>query len=416
MFDTFRFGVLLGCVLTFFAAPASASIRITNLSDAVAQSETIAIVKLVEYPGEGSPQKPRLNVSRVLKGHLQTGVQEVNFAQYEYPDGPRGEFVAFLDKDRRWKFTAAPLRGRNLDSDVLLVSTFGNLNSRINLSTHLILPGYLSLSHLTAYLKTGRLVYSFSGPVCLPQAGKIAWAPSSLRMEGTYDAVRKSVHVTGLGQLAGFPAVPSVDLTTPVGIPSLSLTYSDRSDRPLVIGGVVEGLDQKTGALIARFSVTAPDVLNEATLKKYLADPRLGRCSYKFRLRCLSTKDYPKLDLSLTLPGDSEDRLEGWGNGPLEIESLGVEAAEPPGGWRFVFVAREGRTVMLDFNLAATTGITDANWWRLPRRGVQSELLYSRNSGPVHGTLWLKDGKALRKITSFSVDVDPVTFGPVSGK
>jgi hypothetical protein len=409
MFDTLRLGLLLAGLVTISASPAWAKGPTTELRDAVAQSETIAIVKDVGLPGEGSPRKARLYVLRVLKGHLQTGEQEVNFAEYEYPDGPRGEFVAFLDKERRWKYTAAPVLGRNVDSDLLLLYGFAHRN--------VISPGFFSLAQLRTYLKTGRLVYSFSGPVWFPQHGKFPWAPSGLRIEGTYDAIRNSGHVTGHGQLAGFPAEPSIDMTTRLEIPMLRLTYSDRGDRPLEIGGVVEGLDQKTGALIARFAVGAPDVLTEATFRKYLADPRLGRCTYKFRLHCLATKDFPKRDLLLNLDGDSPGPLEGWGSGPLEIDNAGVEDSESPAGWRVVFKAREGRTVVLDFDVAEPTDGENDHWWRLVGRwSLQSGLLYRRNSAPVHGTLWLNDGKGLRKITSFSADVEPVTFGPVHGK
>jgi hypothetical protein len=205
---------------------------------------------------------------RVLKGQLQTGEQAVNFAEYEYPGGPRCEFVAFLDRQRKWRFTAAPLYGKNVDSDLLLFCGFASRDA------HWVSPGFLSLAQLTAYLKTGKLVYSFSGPVWFPQHGKIPWAPSRLQIEGTYDAVGKSAHVTGFGRLAGFPAEPSINLTTRAEMPRLRLTYSDRGDRPFEITGVVEGLDRKTGALIARFAVTQPEVLTAATLRKYLDDPR----------------------------------------------------------------------------------------------------------------------------------------------
>lgn len=411
MFRTFRSGLPFAAVLFLSASPAWAEIQVTKLTDVLAQSETIAIVRLLDLPGAGAPRKPRLNVLRVLKGHFGTGEQEVNFSEYEYPDRQPGEFVAFLDNDRKWRFTAAPVWGKNVDSDLLLVYGFTYRDS------HLVSPGLLSLAQLTAYLKTGRLDYSFSGPVWFPQHGKINWAPSDLRIEGTYDAVKNTAHVTGLGQLVGLPSEPSVNMALRANQPSLRLTYSGRGNRQLEIRGGVEGL-QRTGGLVARFAVTVPGVLTEATLKKYLADPRLGRCSYKFRLRCLATKDYPKLDLSLTLHGDFDDRLEGWGGGPLEIDSAGPrETTESHWVLRVETMAREGRSVVLDFNLLTPTKAKDAHWWKmLGGWGLQSELLYGLNSAPVRGTLSLNDGKTLRAITSFSVDVDPVAFGCAYGK
>jgi hypothetical protein len=204
-------------------------------------------------------------------------------------------------------------------------------------------------------------------------------------------------------------------MTTRLEIPLLSLTYSDRGGRPLQIGGLVEGIDPKTGALIARFAVATPDILNEATLKKYLADPRLGNCMYKFRLHCLATKDFPKREMLLTLDLNHSftGRLEGWGDGPLEIDNAGVEASESPGGWKVGFEKREGRTVALDFDVAEPTSARDTHWRGLI---VGAGLLYRLNSAPVHGALWLNDGKMPRRITSFSVGIEPVTFGPLYSK
>ena len=75
-------------------------------------------------------------------------------------------------------------------------------------------------------------------------------------------------------------------------------------------------------------------------------------------------------------------------------------------------MASKGQAVALDFNLPRPTNDKDSQWEFL----VGSQLPYLFDSASVHGTLWLKDGKTPRKITSFSVDVDPVTFGPVYAK
>jgi hypothetical protein len=202
-------------------------------------------------------------------------------------------------------------------------------------------------------------------------------------------------------------------------------------------------LDQRTGVLIAKFAVMEPDVLSEATLKKYLTNPKLGASRYKFRLRCLATRDYPKLDLTLTLNGDNDYRLEGWGSGPLQIDcanltvvyqglqtSIGMLTAVPPaqatsppaeppsdGILRVVTFPQKDQTIVLDFNIAKPTNDKgDLDWEFLGVSHLQSTLLYRVNSGPVQGTLSLYDGRALRAITSFSVDVDPVAFGRVFGK
>jgi hypothetical protein len=78
-----------------FAAPSAAyAIPIsTSFQDAIAASETIAIVRLVELPPEvdrNVPLRPKatLDVLQVLKGKLKLGDQQVGFT--DYPSGNAG--------------------------------------------------------------------------------------------------------------------------------------------------------------------------------------------------------------------------------------------------------------------------------------------------------------------------------------
>jgi hypothetical protein len=430
MLKRFRIGLLLAGLVIFSAPPVWGS-RFINLTEILATSETVAIAKIIKLPSRGMPRKARLNVLRVLKGHLGAGEQEVSFAENEHPDPTLGEFVAFFDKQRQWRYSAAPMQGTTIDSGLLAALAFDDRNAPR------VWPAFLSLLQLKDYLRTGKLLYSFRGQVWFPQRGKIPWSPSGMRIEGTYDAVRDSAHVNGLGQLAGFPAEPRFSLIRGRNKPRLVLEYSDRGDRPLEFRGVVERLDQKTGDLIAKVAVTEPNVLSEATLKKYLTTPKLGACAYKFRLHCLATKDCPKLDLLVSLGKRSDLRVEGWGSGPLQIDTanLGfgnqssaisdvpaqdsptIDAPPSDGVLRVVTEARAAQTVVLDFNLAKPGADVGALGWHFLGEGdLESELLYRANAAPLHGTLSLYDGKALRAITSFSVDVEPLVFGPVSGK
>jgi hypothetical protein len=413
--------VFLAIVLSFSDASARAKTQVIPFKDAVAQSESIAIVKLVEFPkanlthGKNRSSHARFEVLRVLKGSLRVEKQDVILENV--PRQRPGEFVVFLDKDRAWRFIAEPLMGDKVDSEVLLISgcyEFGEEN---------VMPGLITLAQLKGYLKDGTLHYSFGGPVWFPQDGKKSWKPGSLRINGTYDAVKNSAHVTGLAQLAGFPVEPTVSVDYQGGL--IHLVYSRRNDRPLELTGIVEGLDIKTGAINARFAVVAPDVLTQALLENYLADPRLGHCYYSFRLRCAATKEYPQSrDLSLTLEKDSGTigYLEGWGRESLEIgatsfhgpmqfsKSVSGKVPAPVDNapdWvlRMQIPARAGQQFALDFEIGQPSDDKDIFRWTF-----QSQLLYRVYSGPLRGTLHLFDGKKLRTIATFSVELGSVKF------
>ncbi|HEX4073340.1 MAG TPA: hypothetical protein VHX68_19320 [Planctomycetaceae bacterium] len=295
-----------------------------------------------------------------------------------------------------------------------------------------VTPGFITLAQLKGYLKDGTLHYSFGGPVWFPQQGKNSWKPGSLRINGTYDAVNNTAHVRGLGKLAGFPVEPIVFVDSSSGKDGLiHLVYSRRGDRPLKITGMVEGLDVKTGAINARFAVVAPDVLTQARLEKYLGDSRLGHCYYSFRLHCAATKEYPQLgDLSLTLEKEcgTVGYLEGWGRESLEIgatsfhgpmqftQSVSGKVPAPVDNapdWvlRMQIPARTGQELVLDFEIGKPSDDKDIFRWTF-----QSQLLYRVYSGPVRGTLHLFDGKQLRRITTFSIEIASVEFGRIYDK
>jgi hypothetical protein len=422
--------VFLAILLSFSGRRAWAKTQVISFKDALAQSESIAIVKFVEFPkanparGKNRPSQVKLEVLRVLKGSLRVGEQDVNFE--DVPRREPGEFVAFLDRGRAWRFVAVPLAGDKVNSEVLLISGCYEFGAEY------VTPGLITLAQLMGYLKEGTLHYSFGGPIWFPQNGKKSWKPSSLRINGTYDAVNNSARVTGLGKLAGFPVEPivSVDYRGDKG-GQVHLVYSRRGDRPLEITGLVEGLDVKTGAINARFAVVAPDVLTQARLEKYLADSRLGHCYYSFRLRCAATKEYPQLrDLSLTLEKESGTigYLEGWGRESLEIGassfhgpmqstvSVGGKVPAPVDNapdWvlRMQIPARTGQELVLDFEIGKPSDNKDIVRWMF-----QSELLYRVYSGSLRGTLHLFDGKKLRTVTTFSVEIASVEFGRIYDK
>jgi hypothetical protein len=394
----------------------------TSFKDVIARSETIVIAKVKKAPKYGS-SRTQLDVLEVLKGKLKPGKHEVRFA--DLPHGGRDEFIAFLDKDRIWRFTAAPLNAKKVKQAVLGISGFNDYNA------HWVSPGLLTWQQLQAYLQDGSLRYKFRGPIYFPQPGKSSWKAGSLRLRGSYDAVRESAHVQGLPGLKGLPAEPEVFFhydRTDGG--RIDLEYSCDRNRPLHLFGRVVGLDPKSNEIRARFAVSAPEVLLQKTLEAYLADARLGPCSYTFRLRCAPAKKQGKpffLTLALGKESGVIGSVAGWGPGPLEIGSTSYSGPTRRSGsasidlpkkvardlsaedWVLRMVAPTGRKdfLILAFDLGPPKQSKDRFHWPF-----QNELLYTLYSNPVRGTLQLHDGQKLRTVTTFTVTLDTVRFVP----
>jgi hypothetical protein len=402
-------------LLTVATTPTWAKTRYVDFKDLMAQSETIAIVGPLQMLPESFLKTPRvtLNVLKVLKGNMKVGKREVGLGPYPGP----GEFVAFFDKFGVWKFTAAPLSKRKADADVLAISCSDE--SGVDFVT----PELVTLAQLEAYLKNGSLRYVFRGDVWFPQRGQVAWKPSPLRIHGTYDAIRKSANVTGLGKLEGLPAQPEVFVDSDGGGTDrwrLHLRYSSGSDRPLEIIGKVEGLDPKSGEIVARFAVTDPDVLSQTSLQDYLADPRRGHYYYTYRLHCTPAKDqFHGGDLLLTLNRDSVGYLEGWGKtrSPIAQTSysgpsgwtgtVGTGHLTFPDDWVLRMVAR---TQTIEYLILAVDAQKPIGGKDIFRWTFGTPLLYRVYSGPTGGSLQVYEGTKLRTLGTFTVSIDAVGF------
>jgi hypothetical protein len=440
-----HFAAVPGVLSLFIAAfaiaassPAYAKPMSTSFQDAIAASDAIAIVRLVELPpsvdGNARPRpKATLDVLQVLKGNLRLGKQQVGFE--DYPEGGPGEFIAFLDKNRVWRFTARPSPGKKVDSDVLGMEGFYDTNM------HFVFPGVITLEQLKTYLKDGTLRYSIEGPIWFPQRHRPAWMASTLRIKLTYDLFKNKVRVTGLPKLAGFPAEPTVWIQYDGREKEIHLDYSRRSPNcPLELLGWVESLDPISGSLLARFVMKAPDALSAETLEKYLADERLGHCYYKFRLHCARSPQYPEFkDLVLTVGEACSDcaTLDGWGGRSLPIiESVyagpgyhqGGVTGEIPADVQKAFAEdwvlrllpqRKGdQYLMLAFDVGKPKNGPDVIGWTFNNQYDHLDsyigpprVLYNLHSAPARGTLQLFDGKSWNRVTTFTVDLEPVQFG-----
>jgi hypothetical protein len=379
--------------------PAWAKAKHTHFKDAVAQSETIVVARLPDPVAHllGKGDRVKLDVLQVLKGKLPLGRHEVRFE--DMPHGGADEFVAFLDKGRVWRFTAAPLKGKKVDRAVLAVSGFYDSNA------HWVTPGLVTLEQLRTYINWGALVYHFRGDVYFPQPGKGDWKPGTLRVTGSYDWVRESAVVKGLPALDGFPPQPKVSVGTR-GDAQIDLEYTQHRDRPLYLQGQVVGLDPKTGEMLARFVVTSPEVLTQKTLEEYLADARLGSCYYPVRLICDPPRGQKKSRvLTLTLDKESGEigELHGHGKGPLRVTSwesdgqiLTMTAGKAP-----------GTVLVLTFRLAEFAKGANAFRW-----SFRNNLLYHLYCHPVLGAVEVRDGGRLREVMNFRALLDPVAFVP----
>jgi hypothetical protein len=411
--------ILLIGLLLLYPAPALAAPMFTSFRDAVSKSEWIVVAKLAEKVNHES-HKVKLDVVRALKGKLEPGVHEVKFE--DVPGGGPGELIAFLDKDRVWRFVAVPLYAKKVDQDILEIQGFYDSNA------HFVYPGLLTVEQLQTYLKNGSLVYRFGGPICFPQAGKLPWKPGTLQITGSYDAIKEKAMVTGLPDLKDFPAQPEVFIQDTWNDAHIGLAYRHDNNRPLRLMGKLEAVDPKSGEMRVRFAVSAPEILTEKSLRDYLADGRRGPCCYTFRLTGAPTKEEPKgRELTLTLGGElgATGRIAGWGEKPIPItgtsfrsptERSGSASDELPKKVAKDLIAKDwvlqmiaptdsGEYLVLSFDLGKPKPNPDGFSWPF-----QNKLLYALHTSPVCGTLQLHDGEKLSTVTTVTVSLDSFAF------
>ncbi len=409
----------LTALIHLSALPAAAKPKHSNFKDMIARSETIAIVRLEEVPKfEG--HKAKLEILETLKGSLKPGKHLVSFSDYPETPAGTGEFVAFLDKDGNWNFSAVPLSTKKVANDVLAVSGFYDSNA------HWVTPGLVSLQQLKTYLKDGSLVYKFRGAVLFPQPGKSAWKASNLTITGTYDATKHVAEVKGLPELKGFPTQPEVRVHFLLSDAGIDLMYWRSGDRKLTIGSKVDRLDTETGEYILQCFVADPEVLTEKSFVEYLADAKLGSCIHTFRLQCAPTKEQPEPPILFLTMGKTPS-VTGWGKDQLTIGSSsyngpsmrsGSVSSLPPkkvaedtdaDDWKLRMTAKTatGDYLILVFDLGEPKKV------EMTSPGIfRNDLLYAIYSQPIRGTLQIHDGKILRTITTFKVTLDGTHFAP----
>jgi hypothetical protein len=171
----------------------------------VEDSATIVVARFLGDKPDEKNLSIQVEVTQVLKGDLKPGKHHFAFKDQPHFGAQGDEFVAFLDKDRVWRFMASPLKGENTVSQgVLQITGFYDFNA------YWVIPGLVTLDQLKTYLKDGSLVYRFRGEVYFPEPGKLEWKAGSLVISGTYDVIGNKVNINGFPNLKGFPAQPVV--------------------------------------------------------------------------------------------------------------------------------------------------------------------------------------------------------------
>jgi hypothetical protein len=411
--------VLIFSLIDLAAPPVWAKPKHTPFKEVMAQSDSIVVAKLKGEP-DGKTRKARLDILQVLKGNLKPGHWEVSFS--DFPHGGPEEFIAFLDKDAVWRFTARPLAGKQVADDVLLVSGFYDYNA------HWVTPGLLTLEQLKGYLQNGSLTYKFEGDIFFPQPGKTDWKAGTLRITGSYDAVTKKTDVSGFPALKGLPAQPEVvSLHHYEDDARLDLAYSRSGYRPLHVLGKVSKLDAKTGTLVVRFAVSEPDVLTQKALEDYLADDAKGPTYYTFKLTCAATKEHPQPRVLTYQVGKrfGPDEVSGWDKAPLKVISTSYNGPTVRSGSATrALPAKVDKDLFAEDWVLRVVAETDAHEFLVlafdlgePKTGkdmfrwtFQNDLLYALYNNPVGGKLQLHDGKTLQTLTTFTATLDSTGF------
>lgn len=396
----------------------------TPLDKVIKLSDHIVIARFDKIVPD-QRQAVRLDIVSTLRGPLKPGPRVVFFE--DQPDTRTGEFVAFLDKDLVWRFSATPSKGKKLTEDVLTITGFYDFNA------HYVTPGLISLAQLDTLIKTGAFSYRFRGHLHFPAKGKSDLQPSKIEITGSLSAFNDVASVEGLPNVRGFAARPKTSVHTWSG-GEMHMHFPLLLDSHLQLMGRLQGLDPASGDYLFRFAAANPVFLTEQSMRQFLADPRRGAPIHTFRLHCPPTKDHPAAqDLTLTLQKEpaSLGIVEGWIPRPLEVEATSLNhpsfhsgssratlpkrvtddlgkgdfvlrMVAPTGGGDFLVLAFEFEEPPVDAAPAVDTapGLVF----------MRNDLVFRLFTRSLKGTVLVHDGNALRPHRQFTTSFQAATF------
>jgi len=249
---------VLAVVLCLTSEPAWAKPKSTTFEKLIEGSVTIAVAKFADAGPDRNKLVVNLDFLRILKGDMKPGKHRIAFEDHPWFANKGDVFVVFLDADKIWRFVAHPLNGKKLEEDLLQLDGFYDYNA------YYVNPALVTLDQLQSYLKDKKLAYRFRGQVYFPDAKQAAWKAGSLTIKGTYDAVTNVGKVEGLPESKGFVGQPKVYMVhgRHGERPRFDLEYSRANNRLLTLMGKADGVDPKTGDILVRFAVLAPEVCN----------------------------------------------------------------------------------------------------------------------------------------------------------
>jgi hypothetical protein len=393
----------------------------------VENSATIVVARFLGDQPDEKKATIQVEVTQVLKGDLKPGKHHFAFEDRPHFGAKGEEFVAFLDKDRVWRFMASPQKGENkVSQGVLQISGFYDFNA------YYVTPGLVTLEQLKTYVKDGTLAYRFRGNVYFPEIGKEDWKPGSFVVSGSYDAINKKVDLHGLPNLKSFPAQPEVDIQSGHHF-NIRISYRPNKGRELRLIGQVRGIDTKTGEMNVRFAVSIPEVLTKKAFEDYLTDASKGTCYYRFKLTCAPTKDstIPNV-IFLTIGKSTADQpyspqLEGLEKTPLcafratysgPTMGYGSSNSAPRPIVLPKTVTDEGSnrdwvyriTVKTNEDACLTLGFEVGEPTKDECTFSDSFLLYPLYRNQTKGTITLHDGKTAQTVATFTTTLDSVGF------
>lgn len=207
----------------------------------------------------------RLEVTESLRGDREPGAWIVDRGKDGTPVGRAdGSFVAFVDAEGVWNFSAIP------QSDGPLGDTWFEVTGFYDFNAHLVSPSLLTWSQLEGLVAGVEPSDSrFEGAIwALDEAGFPVATDVEIEVEVSLDGER--FRAAGLPRADGLPRQPRSVTISPGWDPDVSLAYGHNSNRPLEIHGEIVGVDD--GVFVTRFRVDRPNLITAALLDDYLAD------------------------------------------------------------------------------------------------------------------------------------------------
>ncbi|MBL8684534.1 MAG: hypothetical protein JNK05_35495 [Myxococcales bacterium] len=259
-----RASLITALVVALFAPPASAEPMLSSLDTVLSQPNIVIGVYLGAM---------RLSITRALRGNLR-GTVTVLPGDGSVALAPNTTVVAFLDRQRAFRYYAAVPRGMTVATAPLWVHGFYDFNA------HIVSPGLLTLRSLEARLAGQPGDLHLRGPImALDAQGAITQTSMTVDVLAPE---RGRTEVTGLPSTAGLPA-PSALLG---GIhDEASVVWSTGYPRPFALHATIESVDA-SGVLVTRFHVTSPEYLfRERDIRAYLSDDDHAYPLWSFRVR-----------------------------------------------------------------------------------------------------------------------------------